>query len=168
MATWGALLRGAFPQHRCRSVRSWQTLTVKNVGLSNMETYLDVQLLVCMRRLKSRTDKLLSEHCMSRNITIYINQRPFRSKTKRNETKREPGEPFDPGSTITLFCRRDFRRYLRWKRRELANQDKERRREEQTKWVKSPCPLYRFIKTRFLSCRIELECCYRLLKGDWR
>ncbi|CAM9091515.1 unnamed protein product [Scytosiphon promiscuus] len=43
------------------------------------------------------------------------------------------GERSDPGSTITIFCRRDFRRYLRWKRRELANQDDERRREEQTR-----------------------------------
>eukprot|EP00903_Cladosiphon_okamuranus_P013531 g12603.t1 len=42
-------------------------------------------------------------------------------------------EPLDPGSTVTLFCRRDFRRYLRWKRRELASQDDERRKEEQTR-----------------------------------
>lgn len=36
---------------------------------------------------------------------------------------------------MTLFCRRDFRRYLRWKRRELASQDDERRKEEKTRYV---------------------------------
>ena len=41
----------------------------------------------------------------------------------------------DPGSTITIFCRRDFRRYLRWKRQKLASQDDEKRREEKTRYT---------------------------------
>ncbi|CAM9821350.1 unnamed protein product, partial [Ectocarpus sp. 13 AM-2016] len=45
----------------------------------------------------------------------------------------EEQESSDPGSTVTLFCRRDFRRYLRWKQRELASQDDERRKDEQTR-----------------------------------
>ena len=45
-----------------------------------------------------------------------------------------PGEPYDPGTTITIFCRRDMNRYLRWKWRELANQDDERKREEETRY----------------------------------
>lgn len=43
------------------------------------------------------------------------------------------GEPYDPGTTITIFCRRDMNRYLRWKWRELANQDNERKREEESR-----------------------------------
>lgn len=51
----------------------------------------------------------------------------------RFSNRTNAGDPVDPGTTITIFCRRDFRRYMRWKRRELARQDDERRQEEQTR-----------------------------------
>lgn len=59
---------------------------------------------------------------------------PCLPNNEHNKKNGAGDESLDPGSTVTLFCRRDFRRYLRWKRRELASQDNERRKEEQTRY----------------------------------